>query len=150
MKQIPLPNGMIALVDDEDYERVSAHRWRAKQGRKTWYVRSRRLLLHRLILELTGSTPRVDHKDGNGLNNTRLNLRRATASQNQRNRGPTVANKSGYKGVYRPTNRRRWTAGIKDKDRTLYLGTFESPEDAARAYDAKARELYGEFARTNF
>lgn len=94
--------------------------------------------------------PRVDHRDGNGLNNQRTNLRQATALQNMWNRRKTAAAASRYKGVtwYRPT--KRWTAAIRVGGRVRYLGYFRDEQAAARAYDTAAREVHGEFACLNF
>lgn len=155
-KELALNNGMVTMVDDEDYEYLSVHRWHAFQCRKTWYVirscsrkeRPRRsIYMHRVILGVPAGTL-VDHKDGNGLNNTRSNLRVASGTQNQCNRDKQKDNTSGYKGVTRKDG--RWAAQIKYKKTCYHLGAFDDPVDAAKAYDAKARELHGEFAKVNF
>lgn len=90
----------------------------------------------------------TDHIDGNGLNNQRYNLRTATVSQNLMNRGRPANNTSGFKGVSR--QRDKWVAGIKADGVHQRRGGFSTPEQAARAYDAMAVELHGEFARLNF
>ncbi len=92
----------------------------------------------------------VDHKDGNGLDCRRHNVRPATKQQNQANRGPRANNASGFKGVSWFPRQRRWYARIGVDGRNLYLGVYESAAAAARAYDAAARTHFGEFAKLNF
>lgn len=122
--------------------------------RYMWYAAAsdkgtRKLIkMHRLILNAPHGTE-VDHRDGNGLNNTRDNLRLAVGGQNKHNRGPLRNNKSGYKGVWQ-TKPNQWGVQITHNSVHIHVGVFTSPEDAARAYDAKAKELFGEFAWLNF
>lgn len=157
VKHIPLTQGKVALVDDEDLAIVSGHSWRAMRHGKTYYaytnVRApcghRELLaMHQLIMghDDEGRTP--DHKDLNGLNNRRNNLRFAAASQQAMNRNVSSRSVSGLKGVSRSGE--RWRARIRVGGRLIGLGTFDCAEDAAAAYDTKVRDLYGQFARTNF
>lgn len=159
VREIPLTRGMSALVDAADYERVVAMgKWGADPSGRTFYARKNlhhpgrkqtTLLMHTFI---TG-WDRVDHINGDGLDNRRANLRPATHSQNMANKRRYANNKSGYKGVYwsgRPGLRRVWAAAIKQGGKARRLGRFEHPEEAARAYDAAARELFGQFARLNF
>ena len=105
--------------------------------------------MHRLILGC-GPGEEVDHRNGNGLDNRRGNLRPATHALNQAN-VRRVRAKSGFKGVSRwvRPSPRPWRAHITVKGRMKFLGAFATPEEAARAYDAAARELFGEFACTN-
>jgi hypothetical protein len=110
------------------------------------------IYMHRLI---TGAGPKhqVDHRNGNGLDNRRLNLRIATGTQNRANQGPLRMRNgraSQYKGVYRDNRRDRWTASIQIDRQSHYLGRFANEEAAARAYDAAALEAWGQFARLNF
>lgn len=90
----------------------------------------------------------VDHIDGCGLNNTRSNLRLATAGQNQANRRIAARNAAGFKGVV--AHRGRWRAQINTNRTRVRLGLFDSREEAARAYDDAARAAWGEFACVNF
>ena len=157
MQRIPVAGGEFALVDDRDYRWLVSHKWHALAGPQTVYARTsvwqpdegkiRNFLMHRLILELTPNDPRVDHIDGNGLNNQRSNLRLATRSQNGANTH-SVRAQSGYKGVYenRPD---RFTARITVERKQLNLGTFGTPELAAEAYNRAAIEHFGQFARLN-
>ena len=96
---------------------------------------------------LTGWS-RVDHINGNGLDNRRSNLRPASRSQNGANRGAPSNNTSGFKGVTR--FRLKWMAKIQVHGRTIHLGLFATPQEAARAYDTAALEHFGEYARPNF
>jgi hypothetical protein len=91
----------------------------------------------------------VDHKSGDRFDNRKENLRFATNQQNQHNQTRVrIDNTSGYKGVIRTA--RGFGAQIYMNRRRIWIGTYRTPEDAARAYDAWARELFGEFAHTNF
>jgi len=158
-REIPLHGpkaaGRVALVDDSDYELVSAYRWCAVEN--SWnprlvltyavtHVSKRSAFMHRLI---TGYT-RVDHADNDGLNNQRWNLREATAGQNLANARLRSDNTSGYKGVCWAKDKSRWSAQICADGRTRHLGYYATAEDAARAYDAAALAIWGEFAHPNF
>lgn len=141
------------LVDDEDFESLNRHEWHLA-SRRYAARRVRRddgktvtLYMHRAILGAP-INKHVDHINGDGLDNRRQNLRLADRSHNQANRGKPKSNTSGYKGVGR--RRGRWWAYIKVDNKMRYLGMFDVPEDAARAYDKAAREIFGEFAFQNF
>lgn len=157
MKEIPLTQGQVTLVDDEDYEWLSQWKWHASLRRYTWYAeracivngKHNRIRMHRTIMDAPDHLL-VDHIDRNGLNNTRSNLRLATKSQNMHNQGPSRRNRTGYKGVSWHQKYRRWFAQIKRNGKRVHLGSFTDPVEAARAYDAAARKLHGEFAWTNF
>lgn len=156
MKEIPLTQGFVALVDDEDFECASDNRWYACRIGHTVYARRNARLadgtrrveyLHRVLVPGAGL---VDHRDGNGLNNTRANLRAATKANNSHNSGPQRNNTSGYRGVSRHSATGKWQVHIRVSGRRHYLGTYADPVEAARAYDAAARAHFGEFARPNF
>lgn len=153
--EIPLSSskypGMVARIDEADAGTVAVCRsWSVEKRRNTFYaqgfVNGRVVRMHKLILP---EASRVDHADGDGLNNTRTNLRPATNAQNHWNIGPVATNKSGFKGVCRHSGT-RWVAQIKANGQKYYLGLFESPEAAAHAYDRAALALHGEFAWVNF
>jgi hypothetical protein len=155
--EIPLGGGIVALIDVGDAAIVTAAGpWHAKpHGCTTYAQRNMRRAdgawttqtLHRL---LTGWSY-VDHKNGDGLDNRRENLRQATHGENVANARRRADNTSGYKGVHKNSRRGRpWKAGIRADGRMRHLGYYDSPIDAARAYDIAAREVFGEFARLNF
>lgn len=155
---VPLSKGFVALVDGADYERVMAHgpwhvwlssarRPYARRVQRTGYGYRARDIGIGLHNFLTG-WKLVDHINGDGLDNRRANLRAATPAQNAANQRLSSRSTSGFKGVTRQGS--RWRAYIAPGGRTLWLGTFDSPEAAARAYDEAAIEHFGEFARTNF
>lgn len=147
--EIPTTAGLVILVDAEDRERVTAAgRWTVTERPHTSYaVRQERGQLVYLHTFLTG-WPLVDHRNGNGLDNRRANLRPATKSTNAANSRIRSDNTSGYRGVTR--RGRRWVAQITHAGTHHYLGIFVTPEEGARAYDAAALEHFGEFARLNF
>lgn len=156
-REIPLTKGYVAIIDDEDYERVSAYHWCAlvtgdyvyaergvRVGGKTTTV-----LLHRFILQAPDGSL-VDHENRNGLDCRKSNLRLCTKSQNNVNSLRRKDNQSGYKGVDWHQGDRIWRARIQLEHRRIELGYFHTAEEAARAYDAAALRLFGEFARPNF
>ena len=151
MKEIKLTQGKSAIVDDEDYEGLNRFKWFAEQRGNTFYARSKSsTYMHRFILGLEqGDGKEIDHKDGNGLNNCRENLRLCTRSQNNIN-GRVRKGTSKYKGVCWDKRDKKWKARISIDKKRISLGNWLSEIGAARAYDIKATELHGEFARLNF
>lgn len=158
MRQIPLTKGHFALVDDADYFLVSQFKWTYDKGYAVRKItlspkKYKVIYLHRF---LTNAQPGqlVDHADGNKLNHCRANLRICDGSLNNANR--RVIKKfnrnstSQYRGVYKDLRKDRWRAGIAYKGRRYWLGYFQSETEAAKAYDAKAKELFGKFAVPNF
>jgi hypothetical protein len=145
-REIPLTRGLVSLVDDADYDRVTAAgSWQAKKGRSTYYARRSSVPLHRF---LTG-WQMTDHINGDGLDNRRTNLRPATPAQNQANRRRNANSRSGFKGVdLLPSG--RWRAQISVNGVKAHIGSFPTPQDAARAYDAAARAAHGDYAWLNF
>jgi hypothetical protein len=152
MKTIQLTRGLVSLVDDADYESVSNHSWYAMmpKGARTWYAASRMggriVMLHRFLMNPPTKMV-VDHIDGNGLHNFRSNLRVCTQSQNGANR-PKARKNGGFKGVCKQGS--RFVAYIRPNRVKEHLGSFATAEDAAMAYDNRARQVWGEFAKTNF
>lgn len=152
MKEI-LDGEHVILVDDEDYDRVMAHKWTVYRSYKNrFYAHMKRgvktVYLHRFITNAPDGMV-VDHKNGNGLDNRRGNLRVTIQQNNVRNR-PGSGSNTGFKGVSYSKERRKFYACIQHDGRTIGLGRYESAEEAARAYDAAAKKHYGEFAWLNF
>ena len=155
MKEIRLTKNKITIVDDMDYEKLNKYKWHTLSNGYTFYAvrkpKSGVILMHREIMGLTnGDKLQVDHFDDNGLNNQRSNLRICNNGQNQMNKGKQSNNTSGYKGVNYKKEKNKWQANIEFKGKLSFLGYFTTKEEAAKAYDKKAIELFGEFAKTNF
>lgn len=152
MRWVPLTRGYFARVDDADYAMLQQHTWYAVVTPKGNYAQTRidgrAIRMHVLLMGTKG----VDHRDGDGLNNVRANLRFATARQNAQNRRVDGKNNTtGFKGVIRrPDRPGKFRARIVVYGRTHYLGDYNTAEAAAHAYDAAAKEHFGEFARLNF
>jgi hypothetical protein len=141
-------------IDRADAHLLDDYGWNVVQDRRRWYVQRmnkdthRIERLHRTIMGVTDPKTQVDHKDGNGLNNSRSNLRLCGASGNQMNRGPTRSNTSGYKGVSWVKRRGTWQAQITCQRAHYHLGFFDTPEAAHAAYKDAAVRLHGDFHRT--
>lgn len=151
--RISLTQGKEAVVDLADWNVVRQYCWHATNSNpgKKWYARTRVnskefLFLHTLLC----SRPELqtDHKDNDGLNNCRSNLRLATPIQNRRNTGVPKNNRTGFKGVGAHSGRFR--ARIEAGEGKVYLGHFDTAPEAAMAYDTAAKRLHGEFANLNF
>ena len=159
-QRIPLTRGQFALVDDADYVAILAlGRWSFARNRYAvhYYIddlgRHKTLFLHRAVYARILGHPippglQVDHINRNRLDCRRDNLRLATRSQNQANKGRGVNNSSGFKGVSR--NRNRYEARIRHAGKRMNLGRFQEAATAALYYDAASRLLNGDFAGCNF
>ena len=152
MTRIPLTQGQFAEIDDADAAAVCEHSWHAVRIGNHWYaatnVNGIRVYLHRFLL---GPAPiRIDHRNLNGLNNRRSNLRSCTQQQNLANRPKSKNNKSGYKGVCWDKSRGRWKATIGIAGRLINIGRYDDIIVAAQAYDSAAKEHHGDFAHLNF
>lgn len=156
---VKISNGRFAIVDACDYERVCRHGWAFVRIRGNEYAQctidGTVVRMHRFIL-CAKVGDRIDHWNTLGLDNRRINLRRASFNQNQWNmKKPATRSTlthSRFKGVVRnnPPNGRTWTAKIVFRNNPIYIGSFPSEEAAALAYDERARQLFGKFALCNF
>lgn len=155
-REVSLSKGCVAVVDAADYEKVvEAGPWFALPSGKTVYaVASRKvggrwttLRLHQLLFP---GHEVVDHWNGHGWDNRRVNLRPTTIQMNNANKRLRKDNVSGFKGVSWEAASSRWAAFIKVDRRSRRIGAYLTKEEAALAYDKAAREAFGEFARFNF
>lgn len=153
--QIPLSQSYVAIVDAADADSVRAFKWSAVQIGQTVYAQRSikradgRWTTQKLHQFLTGYD-RTDHRNGDGLDNRRANLREATQTQNMCNRQRRSGSSSGFKGVTWWKRDGKWKAQIGLAGKNHHLGYFSTAEEAARAYDDAARELHGEYATLNF
>ncbi len=150
VRRIPLTQGLFALVDAADYERLIQYKWCAVRRGKNVYayacVNGKQVSMHRYIMKAPKGWV-VDHIRHNGVDNRRSNLRLCTEEQNHANRGPRGGS-SRFVGVYR--RGKKWAAEISWRAENYYLGTFDDEIEAAQARDRKARELHGKHAYLNF
>lgn len=150
------------LIDDEDFELVNQYTWHIQKGHSTFYAVSNywkwcngnkkciTICMHRLIMGVKNKKIFIDHKDHNGLNNQKYNLRSCTHSQNARNRVANIGRL--YRGTHlrkKTTTINKWTASISYNKKSFFLGYFKTEKEAALAYNQKAVELHGEFANLN-
>ncbi len=169
MKLIPLTKGQFSMVDDQDYEWLNKHKWQAfKNGKYEYYAKRsatpseyvngkrRNIWMHRVILKLDHDNPLFgDHENMNGLDNQRHNLRPATRGQNMSNK--KGCGRSKYLGVNfnlvksgdRKKTYDKWIVRIQHNGKRIHVGRYNTEEEAALAYNKKAIELHGEFARLN-
>lgn len=146
-KLIPLSKGKFAKVDNNDFEEISKHNWCFSSNN---YAYNHSLgFMHRFIM----NTPKhldTDHINGDGIDNRRINLRTCTTIENCRNQRKRKNSSSKYKGVHFCKIMNKWKFSIKKDNKTSFYGYSETEEEAAKAYDKKAKELFGEFAYLNF
>ncbi len=165
MRQIQLNNSsLVALIDDADYEYLSQFKWsslKSKTHHTTYAVRKtstkgglkmRSVLMHREVMGLAPADGKlVDHRNQNGLDNQRENLRITTKQINELNSSRPVKSLSGFLGVSERTGKgKTFAAKIKFNQTEILLGSFETVEEAAKAYDKKAIQLFAADARLNF
>ncbi len=158
-RRIYLGEGKFAIVDEQDYYRYNDFSWSPQKKSRTYYAirvisdceKTLRIVsLHREVM----NHPRgllVDHKNGDGLDNRRANLRTATrfdSTHNRRKRKTKTSSR--YLGVHLEKETGRWVVRIRNRGKRMWLGSFAEEEEAAKAYDAAARKYHGEFARLNF
>jgi hypothetical protein len=157
-RRVYLTGGRYALVDQKDFYRVNELDWTVKEDFDSVYAvhflkdpghHSKLISMHRFILNPPEGAL-VDHRNCNGLDNRRANLRPATRSQNGYNRPKRKNTTSPYLGVHFSKKMKKFVAQIKHESRKIWLGSYDNEIEAARAYDAAAKKYHGEFARLNF
>lgn len=153
MKCIQLTQHQFAIIDDEDYDTLCKFKWRVKEESNTMYAirdnRKTTVRMHRQILNIIDSNYNVDHINGNGLDNRKCNLRVCTQAQNVCNTKPRQGTSSKFKGVSWNPQKNKFHAYVNFNKKRFFLGYYNSETEAAKAYNQKASELFGEFARLN-
>lgn len=161
MKQIKLSKGQETIVDDKVYDILMAYGWKWHCSATGYAVRdvyyckkTHKVYMHRWIMEhvldISLDGLQADHINGNRLDNRIDNLRTATKGQNAHNRKINNNSTSGFKGVTYNKRDKAYQAQIRLNGKIFSLGYFQCPVEAAHAYDSAAKELHGEYARTNF
>lgn len=156
--QLPLSQDMVALVDTIDND-LAEFKWTLKGSHGINYAKRcdenrKTLSLHRVIMaRIIGRKLEryefVDHINHDGLDNRRDNLRISSVAQNSQNRRQPISNSSGYKGVRWHKKDKLWRASISANGKAYHLGSFQTPEIAAQAYNEAAIKYHGEFAYLN-
>lgn len=154
MRKIPLTQGRFALIDNEDYEKISQYKWFyhdyacRKQNKQL-------VMMHRFLIGIIPDNKEIDHINGDKLDNRRCNLRLATHSENQANKKIGINNISGFKGVsvtfrkYKGTIYKYYVAQISKDSKIRNLGTFKYINKAIEKYNKEAIKLFGEYAKVS-
>jgi len=157
MKEIPLTQGKVAIVDDCDYDYLMQWKWYADKGVSTFYAKRNirnadgtrsAIKMHRQIMGVTDPKKLVDHINHEGLDCRKANLRLCSHSQNNKNMLKTRG-KSKYKGVCWHVNQKKFNVKINADGKVYHLGCFSSEIEAAHAYNKGALHYHGEFASLN-
>ncbi len=154
MKCIELSQGKVTFVDDNDFIWLNQWKWSLSNGYAQRVNKGQHIAMHRLIME-EPKDREIDHINGLRHDNRRVNLRIVTKAQNQQNKPRYYSQKSQYKGVswhnhFRSTGSGLWRVRVGSTGNRIDIGLFKKERHAAVAYDLWAKDLYGEFARTNF
>jgi hypothetical protein len=153
-KEIQLTQGIVTIVDDDDYQYLNQFKWYLLKSHSNYYaIRTKRpenklIQLHRIVIKAKQGEI-VDHINGNKLDNRKCNLRICTKSQNCQNRKISKLNKSGFNGVSWNVNNRKWVAQIAFNNKKMHLGFFNDLTEAAKSFNAAALKYHGEFANLN-
>lgn len=152
VRKIPLTKNKYAIVDDEDYERLSQWKWHfdGVYARRSTPDKDKKCVnMHRLLCDFPVGK-QIDHINGDQLDNRKCNLRICTRQQNHWNRSINLSPKSSkYKGVYWENERQKWRAYIYKNNKRINIGRFLTEQEAANAYNKYAINMFGEFARLN-
>jgi hypothetical protein len=159
-RRIALSQGKFAIVDPEDHDRLSRHKWHTCNRNRTYYAirgqwspklkKRLTIAMHREVIDVPDDLY-ADHINHNGWDNRKANLRPATAADNARNaRYPKRSTSAKYRGVWFNKGRKRWRAAIRLNGKPIHLGYFRDEIDAGKAYDKAAKKHYGQFAILNF
>lgn len=154
MKKIELTQNQITLVDDEDFERLNQFKWCAhynKHTKKFYAVRAKNkklIRMHRFIMNCPDNKL-VDHENHDTLLNCKYNLRIVTYSQNYMNMKSHKNSKSKYKGICWDKQMKKWKAQIQCNYRHIHIGLYKTEIEGAKAYNEKAKELFGTYAYLN-
>lgn len=157
VKIITTTKGYKIRVDEEDFKIISGYKWTVAKDKNNLYAvtyffenkKQKSVRMHRLIMGVLDSRNFIDHKDGDGLNNSRSNLRVCDNSQNMANRVSCKNSSSKFKGVSWSKKSRKWQSTIRKNGKLYSLGYFENEIEAALAYNKAAIEKHGEFAKLN-
>lgn len=145
----------LILVDDDDYDKIKKYTWRINYHGVNVYAittiynpigKNKDIKMHRLIMGFPNE--HIDHRDNNGLNNQKYNLRLCTISQNTKNKG-RINSKSGFKGVTLHKREQTYQVAIKSNGKTYYSCGHKNPIDAAKKYNELAIIHHGDFANLN-
>ena len=155
MKIIKLTQNKKAIVDNKDFKLLNKFKWiylSAGRGYAVTYINNKLILMHRLILN-PSFQKEIDHRNGNGLDNRRCNIRICEHKDNMRNRKLQKNNTSGFKGVSlfkKKSGWTKWRAAVQVNGKKICLGFFDNLEEAAKTYNEGAIKYFGEFAKLNF
>lgn len=155
MRTINLTKGKTSIVDDDDYEKLAQYKWCASRCGNSHYAmrkdkNDKGILMHRFILNVTDRHIHVDHINHDTLDNRKINIRTCTQQENNRNKSPHSKSTSKYLGVSWDKLKNKWKGNIYVNKKLLFLGRFNSEEDAAKAYDLIAKKEFQQYANLNF